>query len=364
MAFQIKDFISIVASQINHARAVTDKITDFQPGSVARTLMEAPAVEVEELYLQMFLGLREAIPVATFRSFGFDRLPAMYAHGYVSVSAPAPLTSAVTVPTGAVFVATDGREYKATEDVVFQIGQSQIRVPVVATTLGLAGNIAAGSVTTSSLFPSPFTVSNSEISTGRDEETDTEREARFADLIRSLSRGTVVACLYAAKQAKVLDQDGNVYEYVTRAGIDEEPGYVRIYIYSSRGIPSSELLANGQMALDGTRDDEAGTITPGYRSAGVRVDLLAMSERAVPLALQVDMLPGYLLTNEVRQQLSDIFASALGGVLPGATLYLGTLTELMLAVTGVRAIVPTTNLNITCGVFETLIPGTFTVTAL
>lgn len=51
MAFQIKDFASIVASQINHARAVSDKITDFQPGSVARTIMEAPAVEIEELYL-------------------------------------------------------------------------------------------------------------------------------------------------------------------------------------------------------------------------------------------------------------------------------------------------------------------------
>ena len=54
MSFQIKSFNDIVLSQINHARSVTEKITDFAPGSVARTLMEAPAVEVEELYLQMF----------------------------------------------------------------------------------------------------------------------------------------------------------------------------------------------------------------------------------------------------------------------------------------------------------------------
>ena len=51
MPFQIKDFASITAGMLNHARSVTSKITDFQPGSVARTIMEAPAVEVEELVL-------------------------------------------------------------------------------------------------------------------------------------------------------------------------------------------------------------------------------------------------------------------------------------------------------------------------
>ncbi len=55
MAFQIKDFTSIVASMVNHMRGTQKKVTDFQKGSVARTLVEAAAVENEELYLQMFL---------------------------------------------------------------------------------------------------------------------------------------------------------------------------------------------------------------------------------------------------------------------------------------------------------------------
>lgn len=90
MAFQIKDFVSIAASMINHMRGTQNKVTDFQPGSVARTLVEGPAVEIEELYLQMFIGLREAIPIATFQSFGFDKLPASYGSGYVSISKSAP----------------------------------------------------------------------------------------------------------------------------------------------------------------------------------------------------------------------------------------------------------------------------------
>lgn len=364
MAFQIKDFISISLSQINHARSVTDKITDFQPGSVARTIMEAPAVEIEELYLQMFTGLREAIPTATFLSFGFDRLPASFAHGWVSVSSPDPLNDPLTIPVGTEFSTADGRTYTSTAQVIWEDGEDMVRVPVVSATIGLVGNVAAGVINSSPLFPAPYTVSNAEISTGRDTETDAEREARFAEFIQALSRGTVTACMYAARNARVLDENGNIFEYVTRAGIDEEPGYVRIYVYSSVGIPTDELLAHGQLLLDGTRDDEAGTITPGFRSAGVRVDLLPMTERSVPLSIQVGMFTGYTLTSEVEQQISDIFASSIASILPGATLYLGTLIEAMLVVPGVRTIVPTSNQNIICGVFETLIPGQLTITAL
>ena len=50
--FQIKDFASITASMINWLRANTTKVTDFNVGSVVRTMAEASAAEMEELYLQ------------------------------------------------------------------------------------------------------------------------------------------------------------------------------------------------------------------------------------------------------------------------------------------------------------------------
>ncbi len=366
MSFQIKDFASIAAAEINHARAVTDKITDWAPGSVARTLIEAPAVEIEELYLQMFLGLRDAIPVATFLSFGFDRLPAMRAHGFASVSiTPAPVDP-IEIPEGTLFATDDGRNYLSTEAVTWAAGQPLVRVPIACTVAGLVGNLAPGVITSSSLFDvgNGYVISNAAITTGRDPENDAEREARFSDFIQSISRGTVVACRYAARQARVFDADGNIYEYVTRSGIDETPGRVSIYIYSSRGEASPELIAAAQLLLDGTRDDEAGTITPGYRSAGVRVDILPMLERAVPFSIQVAMLDGYSLTTAVEQDLQDVFATVLSSVGPGQTLYIGSMIEALLAVPGVLRVVPQSTENIFCEIDEALIPGTFTVTAL
>ena len=362
--FQIKDFASIAAAEINHARAVTKKITDFAPGSVARTLMEAPAVEIEELYMQMFLGLREAIPVATFKSFGFDKLPAAFAVGYVSVSTDTPLPQDLLIPAGTVFSSSDGRSYASTHDVTWLAGAIHIKIQVRCTTVGLAGNIAAGSITSSPFFDATYTVSNQLIETGRDVETDAEREVRFAEFIQSLSRGTVEACSYAAKQSVVLDADGNRLEYVTRIGLEESGGRVRIFLYSSTGAPSAGLLADGQARMDGTKSGENGTSTAGFRAAGIRVDVLPMTERDVSLSIKVEMLPGYALNAAVEQQLDDIFAASIRSVQPGATLYLGTLVDAMLASAGVKAIVPTSTENIICGVNEVLTPGVLGVSAL
>lgn len=364
MAFQIKDFTSIVASEINHARSATLKITDYLPGSVARTLMEAPAVEIEELYLQMFLGLREAIPVSTFISFGFTQLSAAYAAGIVSVSAPTPLVSDINIPTGTEFSAADGRRYAASADVVWPSGSSMIEVPVRALVLGSSGNISAGSINASSLFGSSYTISNQALSTGRDVETFAEREIRFAEFVQSLSRGTLIAVRYAARQAAVVDSAGATLEYVTRIGVDEQAGRVYIYLYSSIGAPSASLLANGQLMVDGGRDEATVVTTSGYRAAGVRVDVLSMPERAVPLSVEVAMQSGYTLTSAVRQSLSDIFSAQVRAVEPGETLYLGSMVEALLSVPGIQSVVPVTGDNFVCEVYEVLVPGTMVVTAL
>lgn len=364
MSFQIKDFVSIVAAQINHARSVTDRVTDFQPGSVVRTLMEAPAVEIEELYIQMFLGLRDAIPVATFLSFGFDKLPAKTAIGYVSISTSAAHAEAITIPVGTAFSTTDGRSYVAIEDVVWLPTQDVVRVKVASTAVGQAGNVAAGVIVLSPLFDADYVIRNSVIDNGRNAETDAEREARFSEFIASLSRGTVSACMYAVRMTKILDANGNVFEYVTQTGIHEEPGNVRIFIYSNQGSPSEALLNAAQLAIDGSRDVTTGAIVPGFRAAGVQVQVLRIAERAFPLSIRIGMADGHSITPAVEQNLGDIFSSMIRAVRPGSVLYLGELTQAMLAVPGVERIVPGATENITCDVGETLVPGTLTITPL
>lgn len=362
MTFEIKSFAQITQGAINRARAVTDKITDFLPGSVARTLIEAPASEIEELYIQMLLGLRDAIPVATYLSFGFDKLPASVASGFVTLALDPPPVADSVIPAGASFSASDGRRYLSTADTPWPAGAASIRVPVVAAVVGAAGNAAAGDITSTALSDRPYSVGNPAISNGRDLESDLEQRARFADFIAALSRGTMVACRFAVASATVADGNGNITEYVTRVGAQEEAGYVRFWLYSNLGIPSDELLALAQRQLDGWSVN--GVIVPGYRPAGVRVEALPMAERDLPMTIRVSMYPGFNLDAGAIQRITDVFESAVRAVPSGESIYLKSLIESMLAVDGVRAIVPDRSENIYCAPSEALVPGDLTVLPL
>lgn len=362
MAFQIKDFVSIVASMVNHMRGNQSKVTDFNPGSVARTVVEGPAVEMEELYLQMFIGLREAIPIATFQSFGFDKLPASYASGFVSVSKIIAPTADMAIPAGTIFTAQDGRSYLSTTAAVWPAGTAIITLPIVAALPGTASNIASGLINSSALFGAEFTISNQAISNGTDAEGDAEREARFAEFIAALSRGTIMACLYAARQASARDASGNIFEYVTRSGLVEIAGFVRIYVYSSLGVPSAALLANGQMLIDGQKDLDTGEpLVEGFRAGGIRTDVLAMSERAIGMAIGVKMRTGYALSNAVQQSIGDTYSLSIRNVAPGATLLIDNLRAILLSTSNVTELVLSSTQNITCAQSEALVAGPLTI---
>jgi hypothetical protein len=106
MSFQIKKFDSIIASMVNWASSATDKITDFNVGSVIRTLLEAVAVELEELYYQLLKAVEEAIEEAIYRTFNFPKNPAERSTGTVTFTRLTGFESTITIPLGTL-VSTD-----------------------------------------------------------------------------------------------------------------------------------------------------------------------------------------------------------------------------------------------------------------
>jgi hypothetical protein len=106
MSFQIKKFSSIVASMINFVSGATTKVTDFNKGSVVRTLLEAIAMELEEIYYQLLQATEEAIEEAIYRTFNFPRNPAEKATGTVRFTRLTGSEVEVSVPRGSL-VGTD-----------------------------------------------------------------------------------------------------------------------------------------------------------------------------------------------------------------------------------------------------------------
>lgn len=349
MAFQIKDFNSIVASCINWMKSAQSKVTDFTVGSVARTMMEAPAAEIDELYQQMFNGLTEAIPVSVYQSFDFEAISAQPASGIIRVTVTSS-ASDVLIQSGAKFtIEASGAAYLSTADVTIAAGGTYGDVPVAAVTPGSAGNIAPGQVFVPSPSPENF-VSASNLTAfanGLDQESENDRKLRFNAYIQSLARGTGSALEYGlTSYAFLTDANGNISERVVYVSIyepwiddEEQPiSLVKCYIHNGIGGTSNDLVLKAREIIYGYYDED-GNAVPGWKAAGVRVDTYAATELPVNVFGTLTALPGYELSALVTQA-NQVAAAYVTGLKIKAKFQVASLVDMIMSIPGVANFVP------------------------
>lgn len=304
MAFQIKSFRAIAASMINVMRSVGDKLTDFRVGSVSRTLVEATAAEIDELYINILVGLREAIPVSVFNTFGFDALPAEAGSVVIRFSTDGSLaTVPVLIPQGTLVRRPGGTvSYATTQSATIQIGQSYVQVLATAQTPGLIGNTDATTITeaVSPVVGVAFITNPAPVINGRDAESDDERRVRFQGYVSSLARGTKAAVEYGSRTARLVDAAGVITEYVAYSAVSEpwvadsaQPvSLVLCYIHNGASATSAALVAETQRVVDGYTDS-SGAKVPGWKAAGVKCTVLAATDLPVAITGTLYLLPGH-----------------------------------------------------------------------
>ncbi|EJG5414280.1 baseplate J/gp47 family protein [Salmonella enterica] len=361
--FQLKNFVSIAASMLNYVRSTTGKVTDLQPGSVTRTLLEAPAAEIEELYVQVFNGIREAIPVAVYNSIKFDKLPPQYASGRVTVIAGTAPTQAQIYPKGTRFLSRDGRIYESVGDVDWPAGAISMQFPVLSQAAGQGQNLAQGEINSAPAFdPDKYSFSNTDFTGGSDIESDSQRDIRFAEYISALSRGTEAALIYGAKTARILDGAGNIVEAVERVSLKVTSGSVQVNIWGTNGAPSLALLTRATEIEIGYQDPATNITTPGFAAAGIRCSVVPMAAKPIPdVTFTLQMLDGYVLDSTTKpvytQQIRDILDSFLDTVQPKQVVYIDDIKNLALMLRGVKSASVNIASNITCGEAEVLVAG-------
>jgi hypothetical protein len=372
MAFQIKDFASIAASMVNWMKSATKKVTDFNVGSVVRTIVEAVAIEIDELYQQMFIGLKEAIPVATYNSFSFERIGAKPASGMLRVT----ITSSATdtfIPAGTVFKANEGGQtYISTLDVTIDAGDTFADIYVVAEVPGSAGNQLPGQ--TFSLTPAvAIMVSATNLSawrSGSDLETDEERKMRFIEFIASLARGTVRALEYGLKLTVLSDAAGNETERVVKVKVIEpwiaSPGsfpisLVNCYIHNGSGSTSVALVNRAKEIIYGYLDEDGVSIA-GWKAAGVQVEVYAAAEQAVNVTAALTALPGYVEADLIDQA-EEIVYTYLIDLAIGEPAIRSEMIALVMELDGVYNFIPSVPAGDTTPAENVkLMPGTIAIT--
>jgi len=368
--FQIKDFASISASILNYAKAVQDKITDFSVGSVARTMFEAPAIEIEELYQQMFIGLKESIPVAIYNSFEFSKTPALESTGIVRVTIT-PATTNIFIAAGAIFTSPAySVAFESLNDTTIVAGNSYVDIKVKARVAGAIGNVASG--TAFAIQPAingiVSAVALARFTTGRDIETDPQRKSRFSDYILTLNHGTVASIYYGLSLVNIKDANDNIIESVRVKSVVEpykadplQPiSLVNCYVHNGVDGASGALLAETLKVIEGYKKDD-GTIVTGWKAAWVHVVIYAATNSTINVTATTTIAAGYVSADvkaAVQSAISDyITALEIGVDVLNA--------EIIAAAMGVPGVV---NFEMTVPAADTVvlstakaIPGTFTI---
>jgi uncharacterized phage protein gp47/JayE len=381
MAFQLKNFTSIVASMVNHVRAVSaGRLTDFNVGSVLRTMLEAPAIEIDEAYQQAFNGLKEAIPVATYTSFNFERQPAIAASGVVRLSwgAVQPDVSLV-IPAGTI-LRTDVSvfSYALSDDVVWAMftfagGVWYADVLAACTTAGSAGNIAINSAFTVSGAPVGLqsVIATTAFGSGRDLESDDARKRRFVEYINSLARSTTDAMTFGAKSTVLRNALGVTIERVAFA-VTIEPylsnqayaiGDVEVYVHNGVGATSANLVAEVDKVLRGYTGAD-GVKVAGWKAAGTRLLVYAATEVAKGVTGTIKVAYGYLAT-DVLTRAQDAVREYILGLDIGASYQASEVIYRIKNMPGVLNVSMTTGgADVACAVTEKFAPGVITFTAV
>lgn len=302
MPFNIRNFDAITASLIASVSSGTIKTTDFNVGSVVRTMLEAVALTMEDLNINTWQGLLDAIETAVYKGFDFKRLQPSKSSGVVRFISDVPAVATVVIPVGTlVKVPGTSKEYVTTIAGQIDIGETETSIRVEATVEGSVANTTPDSVTE---LVAPLTgvdsiTNNAAFSSGRDLETSLERRDRFRRFIVSLARSHREGIEFAARTAVILDANDIVIESVTDVFVFElftvnptaPAGYFDVFIHSGPDT-SAEIVAEAQKIIDGFEDPTLGRVA-GFRAAGDVASVKAAEEIIINVDADIIVSEGF-----------------------------------------------------------------------
>lgn len=290
--FERKSMEQIVNDMIRWTRGVTTKITDFRVGSKTRTLYEAVAVQIEQLYDRVYRSMKKLIEENIYTVIGFSKLEPTFASGMVRLSRMEIATMNYLIPSGTVVLsrATQTRaplRYLTFEDVILEEGKTSVDVRVVCDEPGEQGNIGVGEIIDFLTKPAgvDYVINVEPMAGGREEETKEAQKLRFQEFIEANTRGVVQSIEYGAKTVALVGEDGVEVEKVLQSIAIEGTGYVDLYIWNGTGTASEALKQEVDRVMMGYYDEDGNPIY-GYKPAGIPVNVHSAIVRLVKVNIE------------------------------------------------------------------------------
>jgi uncharacterized phage protein gp47/JayE len=305
MNLNLRPFATLVSNFAVAVQSAYAGLSNFTEGSINLAFGEASASA--GLWLQA-LAFKLQLYARAATCFGEDldswvnqfevyRLGAVAAYGSVTFNRFSALAAATFVPVGTLVQTADGSQIFAviaddalpTWDAInngytIALGVTSVSLPVMSTSAGSSGNVAAGLIAQmsgTSVSAIDYVSNPAAMSGGADAETDIALRARFIAFINSLSKGTVGAVGYAILSLQ-LGVNYSVVEFQSYADPTVTiPAYFYVVIDDGTGAPPSSLLASAWAAVN------------AVRAAGVQFSIFGPTVTPVTVAATIAIAPGY-----------------------------------------------------------------------
>ena len=152
MAYTPRTYSDIATQVIDTFVAANPGVTDFNEGSVIRSILEAFMLELSRYYTNLDQAVNDAQENATYLTFGFSPLPAQAAYGRVlfTLSPTYIATTPLTIPAGST-VSVNGNQkftYSTTSDVSLTPGSPTAEVTVISLLEGSLYNVGPNAINT------------------------------------------------------------------------------------------------------------------------------------------------------------------------------------------------------------------------
>ncbi len=298
----IETFGDIKERMKNIIIAKTDKLTDFNDGSLVSVICEAVARVLEKFYVDVRIGFDNNLKAVPQSVFNFTRKEGQRAGTLVVFSAGKAVKDDTRIPAGTRI--SDGTHiFETVQAAVIPAGKTE-STPAAAQAekAGLEYNVDEGALNSlvTSVAGNVSSVRNiSKATGGSDTETAAEMTARFRTFYNGL-QGTNV---YGVK-AGVLAVDGvRSVAVVEHEELKDGIYDYTVYVDDGTGGLSDDLKNKVETVVNG----DGTQVNPGKRAAGVRCDVEAA--RSVPVHLDVQATVRRADTTvaqaEVKQSLED-----------------------------------------------------------
>ena len=261
MSFESKNREIMLTEMEDYITSHTDKVSDFNEGSLISSIIGAVANTIEEVYYEIVLGWADTMRTAMQRSINFNKLDGAKSSGNVVFSRADIAPVDYIIQAGSVVADTDGNRFITIEDVTLLLGQTESpSVAINSEIIGSDQNVPANTITTmvSTIIGIESVTNPTATINGSDTETEIEYNTRFAEYLKGLIGATPSGIKKSA-----LDVIG--VREVELIEPEDTAGRITIFINDGSGTASTELLNSVEANIEGN-----GTIEDaGTRPAGI-----------------------------------------------------------------------------------------------